>query len=53
VNCVVICCDTFRHDMIGHPRVRVPALDRLAAEGVVFRNAFAEGLIPPRYLVFR
>jgi len=44
MNCVVICCDTFRHDMIGHPVVRVPNVDRLAAEGITFTNAFAEGL---------
>ena len=44
MNCVVICCDTFRHDMIGHPSVRTPHIDRLAAEGVRFTNAFAEGL---------
>jgi arylsulfatase A-like enzyme len=44
VNCVVICCDTFRYDMIGHPVVRVPNLDRLAAEGITFTHAFAEGL---------
>ena len=44
MNCVVICCDTFRHDMIHHPVVKTPSLDRLAAEGVLFTNAFAEGL---------
>jgi len=44
VNCVVICCDTFRYDMVGHPVVRTPNLDRLAAEGVTFTSAFAEGL---------
>ncbi len=44
MNCVVICCDTFRHDMIGHPVVKVPNLDRLASEGITFTQAFAEGL---------
>ncbi|MBT3377613.1 MAG: sulfatase [Lentisphaerae bacterium] len=44
MNCVVICCDTFRHDMIGHPTVKTPALDALRAEGIQFTNAFAEGL---------
>ena len=44
MNCVVICCDTFRYDMIGHPVVKTPNLDRLAGEGITFRNAFAEGL---------
>ncbi len=44
MNCVVICCDTFRADMIGHAVVRVPNLDRLCAEGITFTNAFAEAL---------
>jgi arylsulfatase A-like enzyme len=44
MNCVVICCDTFRYDMIGHPVVQTPALDGLRREGVSFANAFAEGL---------
>lgn len=44
MNCVVICCDTYRHDMLGHQVVKVPALDRLAADGITFANAFAEGL---------
>ena len=44
MNCVVICCDTFRYDMIGHDVVRTPNLDRLVREGVTFTNTFAEGL---------
>lgn len=44
MNCIVICCDTFRADMIGHPTVRTPSLDGLAEGGVVFKNAFAEGM---------
>ncbi|MBS3761809.1 MAG: sulfatase [Planctomycetes bacterium] len=44
MNCVVICCDTFRADMIDHPVVRVPSLNRLQDEGINFKNAFAEGL---------
>jgi len=44
MNCVAICCDTFRADMIGHPVVKTPNLDRLAGEGIVFTSAFAEGL---------
>jgi arylsulfatase A-like enzyme len=44
MNCVVICCDTFRADMIGHPVVRTPNLDRLRAEGIEFPHAFAEAL---------
>ncbi len=44
MNCVVICCDTFRYNMIDHPVVKVPSLDRLRRDGVTFANAFAEGL---------
>jgi arylsulfatase A-like enzyme len=44
MNCVVICCDTFRYDMVDHPVVRVPGLDRLRDEGINFTSAFAEGL---------
>jgi arylsulfatase A-like enzyme len=44
VNCVVICCDTFRWDMIGHPVVQVPNIDRLVERGITFTNAFGEGL---------
>ena len=44
MNVVVICCDTFRYDMIRHPIVRVPNIDRLAAEGITFTGAMAEGL---------
>ena len=44
MNCVIICCDTFRYDMVGHEVVRTPSLDRLTREGVTFTNAFAEGL---------
>ena len=43
-NCIVICCDTFRADMIGHPVVKTPNLDRLVREGITFTQAFAEGL---------
>lgn len=44
MNCVVICCDTFRWDMVGHPVVQTPAIDRLVREGITFANAFGEGL---------
>jgi len=44
MNCVVICCDTYRYDMLGHPVVRVPHLERLAREGITFTSAYAEGL---------
>jgi len=47
MNLIVICLDTFRADCLGalgrNPEVRTPNLDRLAAEGVVFENAFGEG----------
>ena len=44
MNCVVICCDTFRYDMIGHPVVKTPNLDRLRESGITFTSAYAEGL---------
>lgn len=44
MNCLVICCDTFRADMIGHPVVKVPNLDRLVREGITFTRAFGEAL---------
>ena len=44
MNCLVICCDTFRYDMIGHLAVKVPNIDRLAEDGITFTNAFGEGL---------
>ena len=44
MNCVVICCDTFRYDMLGHPVVKVPNIGRLVRRGITFTNAFAEGL---------
>ncbi len=42
-NLVVIYSDDHRHDAsghAGHPFIETPNLDRLAAEGVVFENAF-------------
>ena len=44
MNVVVICCDTYRYDMLQHPVVKTPNLDRLASEGILFTNAFGEGL---------
>ena len=47
VNLIWICADTFRGDHLGcmgHPRVKTPNLDRLAAEGALFENAYSEGL---------
>ena len=37
---VVFVTDDQRADTIGHPVLRMPNLDRLASEGVLFRNAF-------------
>lgn len=42
-NVVVVLCDDLRWDTLscaGHPQVRTPHIDRLAAEGVRFANAF-------------
>ena len=58
MNMVVICCDTFRADIVGAGKklshVRTPHLDQLASEGLVFNRCFAEGLptIPFRRCVF-
>ena len=58
MNMVVICCDTFRADIVGEGKklshVKTPHLDQLAADGVVFDRCFAEGLptIPFRRCVF-
>jgi N-acetylglucosamine-6-sulfatase len=42
-NVLLILCDDLRWDTLGcagHPHVKTPHIDRLAAEGVRFRNAF-------------
>jgi arylsulfatase A-like enzyme len=58
MNVVVICCDTFRADIVGEGKklsfVQTPHLDALASESVVFDRCFAEGLptIPLRRCVF-
>ena len=47
LNLVVIIADTTRADHLGaygNKRVKTPGLDRLAAEGVVFENCYADGL---------
>ena len=47
MNLIWICADTFRNDHLGcmgNERVKTPCLDKLAAEGVRFENAYAEGL---------
>ena len=58
MNMVVICCDTFRADIVGKGKklshVKTPHLDQLAADGLMFDRCFAEGLptIPFRRCVF-
>jgi len=42
-NVLVILCDDLRWNALGfagHPHVKTPHIDRLAAEGIVFENAF-------------
>src|SRR4030095_502164 len=42
-NIVFICCDNLNPNMLGcagHPMVRTPNIDRLAAEGAYFTNAY-------------
>jgi len=47
-NLIVICCDTFRADIVGDDQklsfVKTPNLDRLAKESVVFTRCYPEGL---------
>ncbi|NOZ24425.1 MAG: sulfatase [Planctomycetes bacterium] len=47
-NLIVVCCDTFRADIIGKNQplsfVQTPNLDRLADEGVTFTKCYPEGL---------
>ncbi|MDE2954585.1 MAG: sulfatase-like hydrolase/transferase, partial [Gemmatimonadota bacterium] len=58
MNMVVICCDTFRADIVGAGKklshVKTPHLDQLASDGLTFDRCFAEGLptIPFRRCVF-
>jgi arylsulfatase A-like enzyme len=45
MNVVLVTCDQWRADALscaGHPVVRTPALDRLAAEGVRFASHFGQ-----------
>lgn len=45
-NVLWIMCDQLRWDYLscyGHPRLRTPNIDRLAAEGMRFDNAFVQG----------
>ncbi len=51
VNLVIIVSDTFRWDYLGaygNDWIKTPNLDKLAAESVVFMDAYAEGLPTPR-----
>ena len=46
-NILLIVVDQWRGDslgVLGHPAARTPNLDRLAAEGVLFRNHFTQGV---------
>ncbi len=56
-NVLFVTVDQMRGDCIGalgHPNVRTPHLDRMAREGVLFRNAFASGpvCVPTRKSCF-
>ncbi len=56
-NVLFITVDQMRGDCIatvGHPNVRTPNLDRMAREGVLFRNAFASSpvCVPTRKSCF-
>ena len=56
-NIVFIVSDTFRTDHLGcygNTWIRAPNLDRLAAESILFEDAYAEGLFtkPVRRVMF-
>jgi arylsulfatase A-like enzyme len=48
MNVVLVCLDSFRADCLAaagrSPFIQTPNLDRLAAQGVLFENAFGEAL---------
>ncbi|MFP4057694.1 MAG: sulfatase [Candidatus Brocadiia bacterium] len=47
MNLIWICSDTFRNDHLGcmgSGQAQTPCLDKLASEGVLFEQAYAEGL---------
>jgi arylsulfatase A-like enzyme len=57
MNLIVIVSDTFRADHLGcygNEWIRTPNLDELAAQGVVFTNAYGDGLptIPMRRVFY-
>ena len=50
-NVLLVCIDTLRGDklgVMGHGGGLTPVMDRLAAEGVLFKNAFAQGPNTPQ-----
>ena len=56
-NVLFVTVDQMRGDCmgtVGHPNVRTPNLDRMAREGVLFRNGFASGpvCVPTRKSCF-
>ena len=47
LNVILICTDTFRADYMGcygNDWIETPYLDKLASEGVLFEDAYAEAL---------
>lgn len=48
MNVLWIMCDQLRHDYLGcsgHPSIKTPAIDQLAARGVRFSHAYAQSTI--------
>ena len=42
-NVLIVLCDDLRWDCLGctgHPHLKTPHIDRIAREGVLFKNAF-------------
>lgn len=57
MNLIVMIADTFRADYLGcygNDWIKTPNLDRLAAEGTIYTNCYADGLptIPARRVYF-
>jgi arylsulfatase A-like enzyme len=42
VNVLLVTFDQFRADMVGHPLVKAPNVDRLVADGVWFTNHYSQ-----------
>lgn len=56
-NILIFCTDEQRGDYLGcmgHPHVKTPQIDRIAAEGTLFRNCYSSGPIcmPARATMF-